>query len=314
MSKTASLTRIGASGNFDNYNSSSVPSLSRSISQPLTTASHSRTCSSASTSSSQPNSITRSITSFIPDALRRHRTTLHPQTFSKWSSPSIPDGGWACEDFMVGVGMVVIQPSTNKMVVLYDHADKRPGCYFLPRGRKDLGETLQEAVLREAYEESGFEVDFLPLYKFNRQPTPPADRTGEWKPDNEPIYMTTRKWGPIVRQGKLVDKGGEYFISWFIGQIPENATYHRGVGMPNEQAFQTFLVPFDEALDLINHQERPVVQYAQHLYRRHLEWAAYLERLRTETEQEVLSKEIDGGTKGIGGEDMEIQERTPTRS
>ena len=72
------------------------------------------------------------------------------------SSPTIPDSGFACEDFRVGAGMLVIQPSTGKVVLCYDTKRKK---YFLPKGRKDIGESLAQAAVREACEEvrsSGF--------------------------------------------------------------------------------------------------------------------------------------------------------------
>lgn len=47
----------------------------------------------------------------------------------------------------------MLQPSedgsTAKVVVVYDTAKRR---YFLPRGRKDIGETLEQAGFREGYE------------------------------------------------------------------------------------------------------------------------------------------------------------------
>jgi 8-oxo-dGTP pyrophosphatase MutT (NUDIX family) len=46
--------------------------------------------------------------------------------------------------------MVVIQPSTGKIVVIYESKEK---VWFLPKGRKDVGESLEQAALREAYEE-----------------------------------------------------------------------------------------------------------------------------------------------------------------
>ncbi|KAJ3824573.1 hypothetical protein EV361DRAFT_912082 [Lentinula raphanica] len=225
-----------------------------------------------------------------------HPQQPRPLIFSPWSSPSIPDSGWACEDFMVGVGMVIIQPSTQKMVILYDHS--KPGCFFLPRGRKDVGETLQEAALREAYEESGYEIEFLPLYKIHKQPIPPAERELALKPDTEPIYMTARKWGPRNRRGRLVDTGGEYFVSWFIGQIPDNPVHHKGVGMPDEQGFESFLIPFDEVVNCINPQEKPVVQYALHVYRQHLQFEDVARRAeaaaaQVEERQAELTEGVD---------------------
>jgi hypothetical protein len=69
---------------------------------------------------------------------------------SDFSSPPIPDGGWSSPDFSLGAGMVIIQPSTHKIVVLHSVQDDE---WFFPKGRKDIGESLEKAALREAFEE-----------------------------------------------------------------------------------------------------------------------------------------------------------------
>jgi 8-oxo-dGTP pyrophosphatase MutT (NUDIX family) len=51
---------------------------------------------------------------------------------------------------LLGAGMVIIQPSTGKIVLIYESKDK---VWFLPKGRKDVGESLEQAALRETYEE-----------------------------------------------------------------------------------------------------------------------------------------------------------------
>lgn len=66
------------------------------------------------------------------------------------STPAVPNSYWFSSDFMLGSGMVIIQPSTGKVVVLYETVQKY---WFLPKGRKDIGESLEQAALREAYEE-----------------------------------------------------------------------------------------------------------------------------------------------------------------
>jgi 8-oxo-dGTP pyrophosphatase MutT (NUDIX family) len=50
--------------------------------------------------------------------------------------------------------MVLIQRSTHKIVVIHESSTDY---WFFPRGRKDLGETLEAAALREAYEEASFD-------------------------------------------------------------------------------------------------------------------------------------------------------------
>ena len=53
---------------------------------------------------------------------------------------------------MLGAGMVIFQPSTHKVVVVYETEKQY---WFLPRGRKDVGESLEQTALREASEEVG---------------------------------------------------------------------------------------------------------------------------------------------------------------
>ncbi|KAL1708842.1 hypothetical protein EV121DRAFT_165889, partial [Schizophyllum commune] len=53
-------------------------------------------------------------------------------------------------DMMLGAGMVIIQPETRKIVCVYERAKNY---WFLPKGRKDVGQSLEETALREAYEE-----------------------------------------------------------------------------------------------------------------------------------------------------------------
>lgn len=69
---------------------------------------------------------------------------------SNFSTRAVPNSAWSSVDFMLGAGMVVFQPSTQRIVVVYETEKEY---WFLPRGRKDVGESLEQAALREAYEE-----------------------------------------------------------------------------------------------------------------------------------------------------------------
>jgi ADP-ribose pyrophosphatase YjhB (NUDIX family) len=58
---------------------------------------------------------------------------------------------------MFGAGLVIVQPSSDKFVVVYDTETR---AYFLPRGRKDIGESIEAAALREGYEEVSVPTKF----------------------------------------------------------------------------------------------------------------------------------------------------------
>jgi len=73
-----------------------------------------------------------------------------PRHYSENSTASIPDSCFWTQDFVLGASMVVIQPSSGKVVIVNNTARRT---WFLPRGRKDIGESLEQCALREAYEE-----------------------------------------------------------------------------------------------------------------------------------------------------------------
>ncbi|CAK5271518.1 unnamed protein product [Mycena citricolor] len=83
------------------------------------------------------------------ELLRSHLTRRVPP-MSTWSSAPVENSSWASNNFLLGAGMVVLQPSTMKVAIVYDSGRKT---WFLPRGRKDIGESLEATALREAYEE-----------------------------------------------------------------------------------------------------------------------------------------------------------------
>ncbi|KAI0783087.1 hypothetical protein C8Q75DRAFT_726623 [Abortiporus biennis] len=165
------------------------------------------------------------------------------------SSITIPSSIFYSNDFMLGAGMVIIQPSTGKVVCCWDDHMKY---WFLPKGRKDVGESLETAAKREAYEESGYRVEFLPLLTPTNAPLPPGSQRTHNDPNTEPIYMSNMSWPPRRRfmdqPPRAGQDGGVYFTFWYVGQIPENAVRELDTGMINEKHFVSHILPIEEAL------------------------------------------------------------------
>jgi 8-oxo-dGTP pyrophosphatase MutT (NUDIX family) len=82
--------------------------------------------------------------------------------YTENSTGSIPDSCFWVHDFQLGASMVVVQPSSGK-VLLVNNTERRT--WFLPRGRKDIGETLEQCALREAYEEVRYFTFLLLLFR-----------------------------------------------------------------------------------------------------------------------------------------------------
>ncbi|KXN92528.1 hypothetical protein AN958_05383 [Leucoagaricus sp. SymC.cos] len=188
---------------------------------------------------------------------------------SHWSSPAVPNSGWCSSNFMLGAGMVLIQRSTQKIVVIHESSRDY---WFFPRGRKDLGESLEAAALREAYEEA----KFMPVYNPSRAPAPPGRNDLYTKPNTEPFYVTVMAWKetrPHRMKGPDANLGYEYFTSWYIGQIPDDAIPERGTGMADEVNYVSHLVTYDEAIKRVWGAEQDVLRFA---------WAIFLRTVEVE--------------------------------
>ncbi|KAG6810037.1 hypothetical protein H0H92_013627 [Tricholoma furcatifolium] len=226
---------------------------------------------------SAPSFLTKSRSTAGPGAPKKGTVDRRPAArltpMSEFSSPQVPHSGWAAENFMLGAGMVIIQPSTEKIVLVRDGDH-----WFLPRGRKDIGESLETTALREAYEESGYRVEFLPLYIPTRAPPPPSNRAARWEMNTEPVYTTVTHWSAGQGNRQLP---GEYITFWYVGQIPHDAIYTSGTGMHDEQGYTSHLCTYDEAMTLLGKTQQDVVYYV---------WALYLDTLRIQMQEEELIK------------------------
>jgi len=106
----------------------------------------------------------------------------------------------------------------------------------------------------------------MPLFIPHHAPAPPCDRNAYERLNTEPIFMSLTSWQPKRRRHGIVDNGGEYLTSWYVGRITEDAIAEEGTGMPDEQNYRSHLLSIDEALSHVSGGERKVLQYAWELY------------------------------------------------
>ncbi|KAJ0373185.1 hypothetical protein COL26b_008667 [Colletotrichum chrysophilum] len=71
-----------------------------------------------------------------------------------------PQRQFPSQHVLVSCGTVPIDPVSRKIAVLRDIADNT---VWLPKGRKEIGEDLLATALRETREETGLQVEALPL-------------------------------------------------------------------------------------------------------------------------------------------------------
>ncbi|KAI1910817.1 hypothetical protein LOZ65_006309 [Ophidiomyces ophidiicola] len=87
------------------------------------------------------------------------------------------------DTFVLSAGTVTVDAAQKLVLILYSPASNT---HFLPKGRKDVGESLSAAAVRETLEESGYRVALRP----HRLPT---NATNQAKPTAAAAAATTTK-------------------------------------------------------------------------------------------------------------------------
>jgi 8-oxo-dGTP pyrophosphatase MutT (NUDIX family) len=142
-------------------------------------------------------------------------------------------------NFVISCGTVTLDLHRSKALLI---RWQNPGGgieTMLPKGRKNIRETLEDAALRETLEETGYEGSLLPL------PVPTlatSDETSK-KPNltTEPVSVTERYRGDVRK-----------IIFWFAARADSTSTPQRGVVQEGED-FEAVWADFSSVVDLVTH-------------------------------------------------------------
>ncbi|KAL8681159.1 MAG: hypothetical protein Q9186_002691 [Xanthomendoza sp. 1 TL-2023] len=120
---------------------------------------------------------------------------------------------YTSEEYVESVGAVLFRLSTQEICVLY--LPKRDE-YTLAKGRRNCGETRQEAAVREVTEECGYRCHLLNLNMSTR--APPAVEV-EQLADEARFY--TGICEPFTLQIRRLGDSGLKLIWWYIAAVKE---------------------------------------------------------------------------------------------
>jgi len=145
------------------------------------------------------------------------------------------------DSFAISCGTVTVDTETAQVLVI---RWRKTGEYFLPKGRKNIGEPLDQTALRETYEETGIPVQLLPvdMTTLATVPTtsPPSDKA---EPLTEPIAVAQR-----VTEGKLK------IIFWYVAQGDSTKVRVEGTQQENEE-FDTIWIPYDKVASTLSFED-----------------------------------------------------------
>lgn len=163
------------------------------------------------------------------------------------AASNFTSNNYLSQNFVVSAGSVLFrsEPNAAKLqghnwqicLIYYSKKDE----WLLPKGRKDCGETIEAAAVRETFEETGYACKLLPCTIPTRAPPP-----GTGGPDvvlsinnaTEPIAVTVRQLG---------DKGSK-LIFWYICKVLDpGAEKIEGTQMESEN-FESHFLDAEEAI------------------------------------------------------------------
>src|ERR1700683_1542782 len=129
----------------------------------------------------------------------------------------MPSVQYTSSAFVVSAGSVLFREAQDtkhlQICILYHRAKQ---VYLLPKGRKDCGETVEAAAVRETFEETGYPCELLPCRMPTRAPLPGVNSKDAVRMADgltEPIVMTLRQLGDAKVK----------VIWWFATRIKGNA-------------------------------------------------------------------------------------------
>ncbi|KAI8299866.1 Diadenosine hexaphosphate hydrolase [Colletotrichum sp. SAR11_59] len=141
-------------------------------------------------------------------------------------------------DFVISCGTVTVDVEKKKVLVIRCRNSDE---HMLPKGRKDLNETLEDAAKRETYEETGVRVNLLPVNIPTRATTPSSIA-----PNDRPTHVTE----PIAVAQRVSD-GVLKIIFWFVAAADSTISPEEGTQQEDED-FEVSWVDIEEVGDRLS--------------------------------------------------------------
>lgn len=138
-------------------------------------------------------------------------------------------------EFVMSAGSVLFRRPDDRdelQICLIYHPNR--GQWLLPKGRKDCGETIEAAAVRETYEETGYPCELVPLRMHTR-----ATVAGESQKDDSTVRDAVMEPMAVVLQDREVK--GVKVMWWYVARVRDGAGKVEGTQMASENYESHFL-------------------------------------------------------------------------
>ncbi|OAA49133.1 AvaB protein [Beauveria brongniartii RCEF 3172] len=138
------------------------------------------------------------------------------------------------DGFVISCGTVTVDIAESRVLLI---RSRGTGEYYLPKGRKDVHESLEDAALRETWEETGVRAQLLPVCITTRAtPSAAAGAAGA-----DPASCVTE---PMAVAQRVTD-GVLKIIFWFVAAADSAAAPEEGMQQEGED-FEALWVGWDK--------------------------------------------------------------------
>ena len=183
--------------------------------------------------------------------------------------PRYPTEQFPSSHFLISGGSILFASTQAPLRVCLIYHTAR-GEWLLPKGRKDRGESVTDAAVRETSEETGYPCKLLPLDLVTRAPAPGAQTTDAAmavRGSEEPFMVTLRRTQERGGRG-----AGMQLLSWFATVCTTGADRGIQVGGKGLQTdvedYESVFFEVEEALRVATFQvDRDVIARAVELVR-----------------------------------------------
>lgn len=163
---------------------------------------------------------------------------------------------YASTDFIISCGCVTIDKKTSKVLLIFN---KKLNIYQLPKGRKDIGESLQEAAIRETREETGLPVIAQPSWVPTRATLPVKDGGGTGRPEIETVFCQE----PIAVVHSPDPYSGAMKMVFYFLAVADSTETPRSGTQEAWESFSNVWATADEAVKTLTfNEDRRVVDQA----------------------------------------------------
>jgi len=175
------------------------------------------------------------------------------------SEPRYPTQQYLAGEFVISAGSLLFRRTASEGLEICLVHQRTRNEWLLPKGRKDERERVEDAALRETYEETGWPCKLWPMTITTRAPPPPGvaiSPSEAYIPRQSPNCIE-----PIAITIRTLPAGGIKLIYWFITTVTGEDKVE-GTQMANED-FESHFMSIPQALERLTFQcDRQLVQKA----------------------------------------------------